>query len=408
MTYLIVIISLSMTISFLCSIMEACLLSMSNVDIAEVAEKRPRFGKIWNTFKGNIQKPIAVILIVNTISHTAGASLSGAQFDELFGPEWIILFSLIFSFAMIQWTEILPKTLGVKYRKRIAIASALPMAFMIKIFTPVIRFIELLNKPFISKSPEAGSVDAVQEISVLSRFAFVNNLISSDQEQIISRTVGLAKKKVEDVMIPSGEIKFLHDGMNMTDALVEAHLYNHTRYPLVRNQSPQEVIGYINFKDIFGALQINPEDPSLNGIKRTILSFREHESFHNVFKKMLHGHQHIAVVLNANNELIGLVTLEDIIEEIIGEIEDEYDELPNHLYQIAASRFICGGGVNLQLAASKFALSIDTQDITINNWIKQTFGGNQKPGNKYELENFFVSIKKISRSKIQEVVIEKK
>lgn len=397
-----------MGISFLCSLMEACLLSLSHVDIAEISEKRPKLGKIWNTFKGNIQKPISVILIVNTIAHTAGASLSGAQFDELYGPEWIILFSLLFSLAMIQWTKILPKTLGVKYNKQIAIISTVPMDILIRIFTPLIKFIELLNKPFIGKAHEHESADAVNEISVLSRFAFVNNLISKDQEQIISRTVGLAKKKVDDVMIPASEIKFLHDAMSMSDALVEAHIYNHTRYPLVRAENRHEVIGYINFKDIIGALQINSLDPSLNGISRKIITFKEQESFHTVLRKMLHGHQHIAVVLNSHNELVGLVTLEDVIEEIVGEIEDEYDELPAHFYQIAANRFICGGGTRMQYLYEQLAIPAVTVDTTLHEWIVQTFGTVLKPGSRHETDELVISVKKVTRSKVQEAVIERK
>lgn len=408
MTYLIVVITISMGVSFLCSLMEACLLSMSHADIAEVEEKRPLLGKIWKKMKGNIQKPIAVILIVNTISHTTGASLSGAQFDALYGAESIILFSVLFSLAMIQWTEILPKTLGVKYNKRIAVISALPMDAMIKIFTPLIKFIELLNRPFVGNSRENDTANVVREISVLSKFAFVSNLISKDQELIISRTVGLTKKKVGDVMIPLSEIKFLHDGMTLLEALVEAHIFNHTRYPLVRQNNAHEVIGYINFKDIVSSLQINPGAPTLTGIARKITVFREHESFHAILKKMLHGHQHIAVVLNSKNELAGLVTLEDIIEEIVGEIEDEFDELPEHLYPIAANRYIIGGGVGLRRVQKQLEVEAAGEDLTINDWIKTTFGQNQKPGNRYETDSFTVFIKKIHRSKIQEVLIEKK
>ncbi len=407
MTYLITVVIISMTISALCSLLEACLLSMSHADIAEMASNRPKMGLIWNNFKGNIQKPIAVILIVNTISHTIGASLSGAQFDELFGPKWILLFSLIFSFAMIQWTEILPKTIGVKYNKNIAIVGTIPLRFLIRLFTPLIKLIELLNKPFIGKTSESTSVDAIKEISLLSQYAFLNNLISKDQEQIISRTIGLTKKKVKDIMIPKKEMKILNDHMSLMDALIEAHIHNHTRYPFVNHLNSNEIIGYINFKDIVSALQINPDNPSLKGISRPLMTFYEDDNFSKVFKKLIHTHQHIAIVNNRIDEVTGLVTLEDIIEEIIGEIEDEYDQLPSYFYPITNTRFVAGGGVLIGKLNEKLRVNLADSDLSIDEWIKKQNGFDQKTGNRFDYSGITFIIKKITRSKISELIIDK-
>lgn len=407
MGYLITVVAFSMFISALCSLMEACLLSLSRSDIAEISLKKPWLSGIWNRFKANIQKPIAVILIINTIAHTTGASLSGAQFDELFGSKWIILFSVLFSFTMIQWTEILPKTLGVRYNRRIANISALPLLFFVKLFTPVIWFIELLNKPFTGKRREQDSFDTIKEISVLSRMAFVNNLISKDQEKIISRTIGLAHKKVKDLMIDKKDMKCLNDAMTMMEALVEAHIHNHTRYPLVKSSRPDTVLGYINFKDIISALRINPRDPSLKGITRPIVTFGENDDFSLLFKTMTDSHQHIAVVRNSRNELAGLITIEDVIEEIIGDIEDEYDKLPLIFYPITDTRYVVGGGVAVDVLNRKLGTGLDRPDYTISRWIREKYGAEQRPGMTHRSGKVLIIIKKISRSSISEVIVEK-
>lgn len=117
MTLLIVSIAVAMSVSFLCSVMEAALLSITPSKIALIAEKRPRIGSICRRFKEDIEKPIAVILILNTAAHTFGAAIAGAQFDKLFGSSYIWLFSLIFTVLMVQYTEILPKTLGVRFNR---------------------------------------------------------------------------------------------------------------------------------------------------------------------------------------------------------------------------------------------------------------------------------------------------
>ncbi len=402
--YLITTITISLLVSALCSLFEACLLSLSHHDIAEMSLKRPKKAHIWKTFKGNIQKPIAVILIINTIAHTIGASLSGAQFDKIFGPKWIVLYSIIFSFVMIQWTEILPKTLGVKFNTLIATKMTYPLLLLLKLFTPVVKFIEILNMPFIGKKSEQEKIDIINEISVLSRFAFSNSLISKDQEKIITRTVNLSGVKARDIMIKMDDIKFLKTNMTMNDALIEAHIHNHTRFPLLNEDN--QVIGYINFKDIVSALQINPINPSLEGILRPVLTVYEDETYPNVFKKLSSKHQHIAVVKNRQNELTGLITLEDLVEEIVGEIEDEYDVLQTHLYSITKTRYIAGGGIKIGEINNYCELSLEDVDLTLNDWIKKNFGSNNRSGTRYAIFGIVFIIKKLSRGRISEVIIE--
>lgn len=408
MLSLILIVLISMSISALCSLFEACLLSMSHSDIANISLKNPHKASIWKTFKENLQKPIAVILIINTIAHTAGASLSGSKFDELYGPKWIILFSLIFSFAMIQWTEILPKAIGVKYNKAIANVIAIPLLFLIKIFTPVVKLIEFINKPFVMHDENSNDFDAVKELTVLSRFAFLNDVISKDQDEIISRTINLTDKKAKDIMIPIKDMKILSTKMSMVDALLEAHIHNHTRLPLIKDDNINDVIGYVNFKDIVGALKINPQNPSLFGISRPILNLKEDHNYSTIFKKITQGHQHIAVVKNDNNEVTGLITLEDVIEEIIGDVEDEHDILPTHCYPIAHKRFIIGGGCLIKRVNEEMQIDLPDSEVSVNEWMIKQFGESLRAGDSYKYGETELIIKKMSRSRIFELIIEKK
>ena len=148
MTTLILSLCISFSVSFFCSLLEACALSLSLTDIAHLSEKKPLIAAIWKRFKENLEKPIAVILIVNTLAHTIGASLAGAQFDKLFGAQWIVVFSVAFSFGMIQWTELLPKSLGVRYNMQIAAWAARPLQFLIKLMHPLVALTNWLNRPF--------------------------------------------------------------------------------------------------------------------------------------------------------------------------------------------------------------------------------------------------------------------
>ncbi len=406
MTELILILAIALGISFLCSVLEAGLLSLSLTDIAGISETKPGIARIWRGFKEDIQKPIAVILIVNTFAHTIGAALSGARFDELFGQRWLMVFSIAFSFAMIQWTEILPKTLGVRYNRAVAVASAYPLRFLISLLTPLVVLVELVNRPFVGK-PGAGSTsDALQELSAMARFAAFNNVISRDQEKILSRTINITKMRVKDVMVKRQEIKFLTTDMTLGDALIEAHLHHHTRLPLVKYGDFSEVLGYVNFKDIVSALQINPENPSLAGICRPILIFNENEPVNAIFTRLTRGYQHIALVKNNAGEVTGLVTLEDIIEELIGDIIDEYDVLPSHVFQITRRRYVAGGGMTADAARDKFGADIPDGVKNLNEWLIGQFGSLPRAGDRIARNGRTYLVKKISRSSIFEVIVE--
>jgi len=261
----------------MCSILEACLLSLSLTDIAKISEKKPLVAQTWKVFRENIQRPITVILIINTLAHTIGASLSGAKFDQLFGAKWVIVFSLVFSFVMIQWTEILPKTLGVKYNRRIAVMAAVPLKYLIAVFTPFVNVVQFFNRPFERGKHPGLEASAVNDISVLAKFAALQKMISEDQEKILAQTIKLPALKVRDIMVGREEIKFLSTKMSLMDALIEAHIHHHTRLPLIEGDDREKVLGYINFKDIVSALQTNPKDPSLKGIARPIIEVRGDE-----------------------------------------------------------------------------------------------------------------------------------
>jgi len=393
-------------ISFLCSVLEACVLSLSLTDIARISEKRPLVAQTWRIFRENIQRPITVILIINTLAHTIGATLSGAKFDQLFGTKWVLVFSLVFSFVMIQWTEILPKTLGVKYNKHIAIAAGLPLKFLIIVFTPFVNVVQFLNRPFAKKNQPGLEETAVDDISVLARFAALQKIISKEQERILSQTINLPRLKVRDIMVKKDEIKFLSTKMSLTDALIEAHIHHHTRLPLIENDDSNNVIGYVNFKDIVSALQTNPKDPSLRGIFRPALVVGADEQVSTLLNKLTRGYQHIAIVKSPDGKVEVLVTLEDVIESIVGEMNDEYDVLPEYFYQIAVNRYIAGGGITLKVLRQKSGLDLPDMEQTLNEWLLGFLKGMPRVEDKISFGGNTFIIRKVRRSNIFEVIIE--
>lgn len=176
-----------MAVSFLCSVMEAAILSINPGKIALLAKKYPKAGKICAKFKDDIEKPISVILILNTTAHTFGAAIAGAEFDKLFGSEHIWLFSLCFTIAMVQFTEILPKTLGVRFNVFVMRWSAGGLKMCISLMKPFISLIEMLNSPFSMKYSRSADKpqSCVDEIMAVAAQARAKSEISKAQEREI-------------------------------------------------------------------------------------------------------------------------------------------------------------------------------------------------------------------------------
>lgn len=396
----------ALTVSFICSLEESCLLSLSLADIANINEQKPATGRIWKKFRENIQKPISVILITNTFAHTIGSAISGAQFGELYGQKWVGLYSIVFSLVMIQFTEILPKTLGVRYNIFFAKISGVTMNFMIKLFTPLLFLVEVLNKPFEGGKKNKFSTDALNEILLLARFASLNKLISKEQEKIVSRSLNITKATAKDIMVPREDIKFLTSAMNLMDALVQSHVHHHTRFPLTEENNLDKIIGYVNFKDIVVALRVNPTDPTLKGIARPILRIKQNENLSTILGRMTQGHHHIALVVNDAGVTLGMVTMEDAIEPIVGEIEDEFDILPTTLIKTAETTFIAGGAVNMNTLHDQVSRRIPGSSSTLDEWMQQKLRKKLQINDSFTENEIVFRIKKIRRDNIFEAVIQ--
>ncbi len=408
MILLVLSIVISMSVSFLCSLTEACLLSLSMADVADLAEKRPRLADMIRKLKENVQKPIAAILIVNNLANIVGAAVSGLFFSELFGHKWIGVFSFLFSLAIIQWSEYLPKTLGVIHKRKLSAIIAWPLTYGTRILNPLVFVLEWVNRPFQGGSKQKMAGDTLSEIMLLTRSASVKKLISREQVDIVSRSIKLSLAKVQDIMVGRDEIKFLSSGMSMAEALVESHIHHHTRYILVRDGNLDEVVGYVNVKDIVSALQINPADPSLIGISRPLLTVSATLPVPVLLKQLTHGYQHMAVVKDDKAKTVGLVTLEDVVEAIVGDLEDEYDVLPCHVFPVSEMRFLAGGGVSLATLRSVTKFNLPDLPVKLNDWLCELYKQLPPIERVIPFADLVFIVRKIRRSKIHEVLVEKR
>ncbi len=403
MTIFIASLAVALCVSFFCSLVEAALLSLTPSQVADLSSRHPAIGAIWRRFKSNIERPIAVILTLNTAAHTIGAAVAGSQFDDLFGEQWIWLFSLLFTFAMLQYTEILPKTLGVYFNQTIAMWAARPLSVLVKVFTPVIHVLQFLNRPFEGRRAEKRAPSTLEEIASLAMMARDSKHIGAHQEQIISRATKLSQTNARQIMIPVEQVSMLSREQSMMDALIAAHIDAHTRFPVCQDGDRNRIVGYVNFKELVYYMRTNPRDPSMQGIIRPVHFVEPGAMVPDILKVFVDQHEHMAIVRDSANRCLGLITMEDIIEELVGDIQDEFDRLPRHVHSLSGGTWMFGGGVPAAEVVAKLGGLPVPAGGSLAAWLARQLEQPPKPGQAIRHDGIEFVVRRVRRGRIFEV-----
>src|SRR5262245_57202300 len=195
----ILIVLAALAVSFLCSLLEACLLSLSRAEIGAIGDRR--LAGIWYGLRSDLERPLAVILIVNTCALTIGTSLSAGKIAERYGERGVLIFSIILSFVILQWAEILPKTLGARHRRAVAPIFGILLRTSVIVLAPVTWFVRLLNRPLQGRD-RAEPPTTAEELRALAHDASSSHAIEPHQSDIIDRAVGLSRVSARDILIP--------------------------------------------------------------------------------------------------------------------------------------------------------------------------------------------------------------
>ena len=213
-----------------------------------------------------------------------------------------------------------------------------------------------------------------------------------------------------DIVFASSPISMIWMENSLSEALVKAHLDMHTRFPVCRNQNdPQTIEGYINFKDIVYTLKTNPSEPSLKAITRSIKKINGDTPISQILETMIQDKLHIALVVSGRGTVLGMVTLEDVLEELVGEIEDEFDYLPTYIHPFGAS-WIMGGGLPMTTVLSTVGLKDedkfrDTKVPTLSEWCEMKTSKPLEGGEIIESDDIRVIVRKFRRKKVSEALV---
>ena len=312
--------STAIGISFLCSVMEAALLSITPSFIAQLEEKNPKWFKQVNALKQDIDTPLAAILTLNTIAHTVGAAGVGAQVAALYGQAYLGFASGIMTLAILVLSEILPKTIGAKYWRKLVPSMCITLRVMIVLLRPFLYISSFIMGMF--GSAEDAS-DIKDEIKALAKMGRDEKVLDDNKYRVISNVINLQEVRVKDVMTPRTVVHTVRPGTTIRefDKFLESSPFS--RFPII-DETEQKYLGYIHKSSSYKADDNRP----VEDYARPMASFSTDARLEDVLSSMLNDHNHMALVIDQFENWVGIITLEDIIETILGkEIVDETDQV---------------------------------------------------------------------------------
>jgi CBS domain containing-hemolysin-like protein len=316
--------ALAVGISFICSVLEAVLLSVNMSYISVLEKERPGVGTLLRLQKTNIHKSIASILILNTIAHTIGAAAVGAQAANLFGNDAVVIISVIMTFAILFLSEIIPKTIGAIYWKELAPISAHAIRIFVWITYPVIISTLFITDKISKGKEDAHSLtkDELLESMLLSED---DGIIDEKESDFIENILRLDEVKVRDILTPRSVVFALDENMTIKEVIEsQPAIFKFSRIPIY-NQSIEDVTGIVLTKKIFKQAQID-ENVTLESIKKNIYSINENIPVAKALDLFITKKDHMFLVMDNYDQTEGIVTLEDCVETILGvEIMDESD-----------------------------------------------------------------------------------
>ncbi len=319
---------LALITSFLCSIAEAVLLSMTPSYIENQKQKRPEYAALLKRLRQDgVDQSLAAILTLNTIAHTVGAIGAGAKATIVFGNAWFGLFSAVMTLMILFLSEIIPKTIGAVYWEKLVRLTAYFVNGLIVILYPIVWVAESVTK-FISHGKTVHMFNR-DEFVAMSRVGEKTGHISNNEVRIIRNLFRFDSLKVTDIMTPRIVIGSLPEDTTVTAASEYAERVRFSRL-LIHKGDPDTVTGYVLRNEIFLSKAKGQGSETLKTFRHDLLAVPEQLSLTRLLEQFLENRQYIAVVIDEYGGTAGLVTLEDLVETLVGmEIMDETDEIAN-------------------------------------------------------------------------------
>ena len=327
---------LALAVSFLCSLMEAVLLSTTLSYLRVKEENGNKSAKIFIKLKQNIDRPLSAILSLNTVAHTVGAAGVGAQATKIWGEAYFGIVSAILTILILFLSEIIPKTIGARFWRELAMIVGYAIRLTIFITYPLVIISAYMTRLFSEKQNKRTI--SKEEISVLVNIGAEEGIFGEKENKIIQNLIRLKSIRVSEIMTPRVVVSVADENMTLEDFLKNKEFLHFSRIPIY-SENAENITGYVFRQAVFEKLAEDQVGLKLKDIKRNIVVVPEATPIFRVWETLLEKKEHIALIVDEYGGMDGIVTMEDIIETLLGfEIVDETDTITD-MQQYARERW---------------------------------------------------------------------
>jgi len=324
MTALFFYLFLALFISFICSLVEAILLTMPKSYLASIQENNV-WVKSFISLKENIDKPLSAILTLNTIAHTIGAAGVGAEITRIYGDNYLALASALLTILILFFSEIIPKTIGATYWKFLAKFAYFTLKIMLFITYPLVVVSMKITRVF---APQKNNKITREQLSAMANLGYDEGVFSMQENRIIQNLIDLKMVKASDILTPRVVVFSADENLTIEEFCNDKNYLQFSRIPIYSNQI-ENITGYIFLQDVIEKKSNSKNlNIKLKTLKRDILTVPKTINVLLLFNQLLERKEHMSIVVDEYGGLSGIITTEDIIETLIGlEIIDETDKV---------------------------------------------------------------------------------
>lgn len=394
-------------LSFFCSLWEAVLLSITPI-YAQIKMREGTFvGKQLQYFKDNIDKPLAAILTLNTFAHTVGAIGVGEQATLIWHDNnpmiTGIIVPLVVTLTILILSEIIPKTIGANFWEKLATFTIYSLSVLIKVLYPLVWLCQLITKAF---RPDANkSIFSRTDFIALAEIGEQQGILNAEESDIIENTLDLYELHVTEVMRPVSDMIMINKDESLDKLIELIKKYRYSRYP-VYDSEKSEIIGIMHVKDVFATNTAN-EAQSVKELMRPVLKVPYHFPVNNLLSRFREGMSHFALVYDGNNNLVGFITLDNVLHVLFGIIKDEFHRSHVNWVLNKDGTISATGFCSIYSLEQALDIDIDMDETiqTLAGLILHQLGRLPKEGERLHFDAFDARVEKVQGTRILRITV---
>lgn len=393
-------------ISFTCSILEAVLLCCTNGYISLLRKKNPSVGQILTDLKVRIDRPLAAILTLNTAAHTFGAAGVGAKVTELYGEHWLALISILLTLTMLFVTEMIPKTLGALYWKKLAPFTAYAVKFLITLTYPFVLSFEYIAR-LLSRGKAQEKITE-EEIKLILEEGTQAGVIKEIEHDMVESIFRLGNRRISILMIPRMDIEWIDIHISEADLRKRLAISPHNRFPVCDGEL-DKVIGLITSKDILNQI-LSTGALNLKSVMKPPLFVPENMRVVQLLEIFKKTPDHIALMTDEYGGIQGLVTLHDVLESIVGDIPSTSLLPETQIIQRKDGSWLVDGMIPIDELKAQFEIdSLPEEEKetyrTLGGFCMRQMGSIPKVGDQFIWQKFRFKVVKMDGRRVDKVLI---